>query len=156
MAQWLRIRLSMQGTRVRALVREDPTCREATKSVRHSYWACALELACHNDGAQVLQLLKPACLEPNAPQQEKPPQLNVNIMICHMTYVIWVCFMFSNCNHCCFCCGHPFTMLGVSLLSLVKIKYSVCVCVCEKKKKEKPPQWEACTAPWRVAPTHCN
>ena len=26
-AQWLRIRLPMQGTRVRALVRDDPTCR---------------------------------------------------------------------------------------------------------------------------------
>ena len=25
-AQWLRIHLPMQGTRVRALVREDPTC----------------------------------------------------------------------------------------------------------------------------------
>ena len=36
-AQWLRIRLPMQGTRVRALVREDPTSREATKPVGHSY-----------------------------------------------------------------------------------------------------------------------
>ena len=36
-AQWLRIRLPMQGTRVRALVREDPTCRGATKPVRHNY-----------------------------------------------------------------------------------------------------------------------
>ena len=36
-AQWLGIRLPMQGTRVRALVREDPTCRGATKLVRHSY-----------------------------------------------------------------------------------------------------------------------
>ena len=36
-AQWLRIRLPMQGTRVRALVREDPTCCGATKPVRHSY-----------------------------------------------------------------------------------------------------------------------
>ena len=36
-AQWLRIRLPMQETRVRALVREDPTCRGATKSVRHNY-----------------------------------------------------------------------------------------------------------------------
>ncbi|KAJ8788140.1 hypothetical protein J1605_005439 [Eschrichtius robustus] len=42
-AQWLRIRLPMQGTRVRALVREDPTCRGATKPVRHNYGACALE-----------------------------------------------------------------------------------------------------------------
>ena len=29
-AQWLRICLLMQGTRVRALVWEDPTCRGAT------------------------------------------------------------------------------------------------------------------------------
>ena len=36
-AQWLRIHLPMQGTRVRALVREDPTCRGAAKPVRHNY-----------------------------------------------------------------------------------------------------------------------
>ena len=36
-AQWLRIRLPMQGTRVRALVREDPTCCRATKPVSHNY-----------------------------------------------------------------------------------------------------------------------
>ena len=36
-AQWLRIRLPMQGTRVRAQVWEDPTCRGATKPVRHNY-----------------------------------------------------------------------------------------------------------------------
>ena len=35
--QWLRIRLPMQGTRVQALVREDPTCRGATKPMRHNY-----------------------------------------------------------------------------------------------------------------------
>ena len=35
--QWLRIRLPKQGTRVRALVREDPTCRGATKPVHHNY-----------------------------------------------------------------------------------------------------------------------
>ena len=36
-AQWLRICLPMQGTRVRALVREDPTCHGATKPVRCNY-----------------------------------------------------------------------------------------------------------------------
>ena len=36
-ARWLRICLPMQGTRVGALVREDPTCRRATKPVRHNY-----------------------------------------------------------------------------------------------------------------------
>ena len=36
-AQWLRVCLPMQGTRVRALVWEDPTCRGATRPVSHSY-----------------------------------------------------------------------------------------------------------------------
>ena len=36
-AQWLGIRLPMQGTWVRALVREDPTCHGATKPVLHNY-----------------------------------------------------------------------------------------------------------------------
>ena len=52
MAQWLRIHLPMQGTRVRALVREDATCCGATKPLHHNY------------GAHVLQLLKPTRLEP--------------------------------------------------------------------------------------------
>ena len=36
-AQWLRIRLPVQGTQVRALVQEDATCRGATKPMRHNY-----------------------------------------------------------------------------------------------------------------------
>ena len=36
-AQWLRIHLPMQGTRVQALVREDPTCHGTTKPVCHNY-----------------------------------------------------------------------------------------------------------------------
>ena len=36
-AQWLRICLPMQGTRVRALVWEDPTCRGAARPVSHNY-----------------------------------------------------------------------------------------------------------------------
>ena len=47
-AQWLRIRLPVQGTQVQALVQEDPTCCGATKPVRHNYSACALEHASHN------------------------------------------------------------------------------------------------------------
>ena len=47
-AQWLRIRLPMQGTWVWSLVREDPSCRGATKPMCHNYWACALEPASHN------------------------------------------------------------------------------------------------------------
>ena len=48
-AQWLRVCLPMQGTRVWALVREDTTCCGATRPLRHSYWACALEPMSHND-----------------------------------------------------------------------------------------------------------
>ena len=51
-AQWLRVCLPMQGTRVRAVVWEDPTCRGATEPMSHNYWACA----------------SGAC----APQQERP------------------------------------------------------------------------------------
>ena len=51
-AQWLTLCLLMQGTRVRALVWEDPTCRGATRPVSQNYWACA----------------SGAC----APQQERP------------------------------------------------------------------------------------
>ena len=36
-AQWLGVCLPVQGTRVRALVREDPTCCRAAEPVRHNY-----------------------------------------------------------------------------------------------------------------------
>ena len=62
--QWLRIHLPMQGTRVRALVWEDPTCCRATKPMSHNYWACALEPTSHNYWARMPQLLKPTCVEP--------------------------------------------------------------------------------------------
>ena len=51
-AQWSTICLSVRGTRVRALLWEDPACRGATGPVSHNYWACA----------------SGAC----APQQERP------------------------------------------------------------------------------------
>ena len=80
-AQWLRIRLSMQGTRIRALVRKDPTCRGATKPVHHNYWACTLEPASHNYWARVPQLLKTVHLEPvlrnkRSHRNEKPTHCN--------------------------------------------------------------------------------
>ena len=36
-AHWLRTHLPKQGTRVRALVWEDPTCCRATKPMGHNY-----------------------------------------------------------------------------------------------------------------------
>ena len=65
----------MQGTRVRALVREDPTYCGATKSMRHNVWACALEPSSHNYWAHVPQLLKPTRLEPVL-RNEKPKDRN--------------------------------------------------------------------------------
>ena len=63
-AQWLRVCLPTQGTQVRALVQEDPTCHRATKPMRHNSWACALEPTSHNCWAHMPQLLKPMRLEP--------------------------------------------------------------------------------------------
>ena len=60
-AQWLRIRLPTQGTRVQALVREDPTCRGATKPMRHNYWACALEPVSHNYWSPHATTTEPSC-----------------------------------------------------------------------------------------------
>ena len=73
MAQWLRIRLPMQGTRVRSLVREDPTYHRATKPVP--------QLLSLRSRAREPQLLSPraATTEARMPracalQQEKPAQ----------------------------------------------------------------------------------
>ena len=48
MEQWLRIRLLMQGTRVRALVWEDPSCRRATRPVSLTAEPVRLELVLSN------------------------------------------------------------------------------------------------------------
>ena len=71
----------MQGTRVWALVQEDPTCRGATKPVCRNYWAGALEPTRHNYWARVPQLLKPMRLEPKlrnkrSHRNEKPAHSN--------------------------------------------------------------------------------
>ena len=65
-AQRLRVCLPMQGTRVRALVWEDPTCRRATKPVSHDYWACA-------SGACAPQRERPLQWEARAPRWRVAP-----------------------------------------------------------------------------------
>ena len=67
-AQWLRIHLGMQGTWVRSLVWQDPTCCGATKTVSHNYWASALEPASHSYWGHAPQLLKPALPKAHMPQ----------------------------------------------------------------------------------------
>ena len=73
-AQWWRIRLPMQGTRVQALVREDPTCCRATKLVRHNHWACAREPTNHNYWSLRATTTEARTPRACAPQQEKPLQ----------------------------------------------------------------------------------
>ena len=68
----------MQGTRVRALVREDPARRGATKPMCHNYWAYALEPASHKywacvPRAHALQQKKPLQWEDCAPQRRVAP-----------------------------------------------------------------------------------
>ena len=65
-AQWLRICLPMQGTRVRALVWEDPTCHGAARPVSRNYWACA-------SGACALQQQRPRQWEAHAPRWRVAP-----------------------------------------------------------------------------------
>ena len=48
MAQWLRVCLPMQGTRVRALIWEDPTCRGAAGPVSPTPELARLEPVLHN------------------------------------------------------------------------------------------------------------
>ena len=68
-AQWLRICLPMQGTRVLSLVWEYPTCHGATKPMCHNYWACVPQLL--SPHATTTEARAPRA---HAPQQEKPLQ----------------------------------------------------------------------------------
>ena len=65
-------RLPMQGTRVRALVREDPTCRGATKPVHRNYWACALEPVSCNYWSPRATTTEARAPRARAPQREAP------------------------------------------------------------------------------------
>ena len=71
-AQWLRICLPMQGTRVRALVWEDPTCRGANGPVSHTCWACASGACAPQREAAIMRGPRTAMKSgPRLPQLEK-------------------------------------------------------------------------------------
>ena len=71
----------MQGTGVRSLVPEDPTCHGAAKPVRHNYRAhvpqllspCTTTTAAHVPRARAPQQEKPLRWEAHAPQQKVAP-----------------------------------------------------------------------------------
>ena len=77
-AQWLRICLPMQGTRVRALFWEDPTCRGATRPVSHNYWACASgACASHQERPRQWEARAPRWrVAPTCHNQRKPSHRN--------------------------------------------------------------------------------
>ena len=71
-AQWLRICLLMQGTRVRALAWEDPTCHGATRPVSHNYWACVSGACAPQREAAIVRGPRTAMKSgPRSPQLEK-------------------------------------------------------------------------------------
>ena len=76
--QWLKNHLSMQGTQVQFLVREDATSHRENQPTDHNYWACVLGAGGHNCWAHVLHLRKPTGLEPVLHKRshcnEKPAQ----------------------------------------------------------------------------------
>ena len=122
--QWLRIRLPMQGTRVRSLVWEDPTCRRATKPVHHNYWACGLEPMCHNYWARVPQLLSLHSREPTRHDcWARVPQLLSLHSRAH----------------------------APQLLSLRATTTEACAPRARAPQQKKPPQWEARAPQRRVA-----
>ena len=61
-----------QGTRVRALVWEDPTCRGAAGPVNHNYWACASGACAPQREAAIVRGPRTAMKSgPHSPQLEK-------------------------------------------------------------------------------------
>ena len=71
LAQWLSIRLPMQGTQVRALVWEDPTCHGARAPQLLSLHSRVHELQLLSPHATTTEARMPRA---RAPQQEKPLQ----------------------------------------------------------------------------------
>ena len=72
MAQWLRVCLPMQGTRVRAQVWEDPTCRGAAAPMSQNYWACASGACAPQGEAAMVRGPRTAMKSgPRLPQLEK-------------------------------------------------------------------------------------
>ena len=73
-AEWIRISLPMQGMWVRSLLKEDPTCHRAVKPTTNApqpmnphsraHEPQLLSLCVTATEACMVQLLKPACLEP--------------------------------------------------------------------------------------------
>ena len=72
--QQLRIHLPLQGIWVQSLIREDPTCWEATKPMCHNYKSpCTMTTEALIPRARALKLEKKLQWEARAPQLERSP-----------------------------------------------------------------------------------
>ena len=67
-SEWLRICLAVQGTWLRALLQDNPTCYRATNSMCHDSWASAPEPTCWSTEAFMPQACVPT--QENSLQQE--------------------------------------------------------------------------------------
>ena len=74
MVQWLRIHLAGQGTLVRSLVQEDPTCCWTTQPKCHAIEPALWSPRATNIEAHAPQPLMPVCHGAHAMQQKKPLQ----------------------------------------------------------------------------------
>ena len=81
--------LPMQGTQVRALVPEDPTCRKATKPMSHNYWSpCASCPRSATREATAMRSLHTATKSsPCSPQLRKPAHSNKDPMQTKNKYI---------------------------------------------------------------------
>ena len=76
--QWLGIHLAMQGTWVRSLIWEDPTCFGITKPVCCNYWAWwAPEPVYHKERESVRKILHDAVKIPCASTKTRCSQTNI-------------------------------------------------------------------------------
>ena len=75
MVQWLRTHMPMQGTQVRSLVWEGPTCLRAAKPAHHYYSALVPQLvkpACSRAMSQSFSACMPRLLKPERPRTHTP------------------------------------------------------------------------------------
>ena len=68
----------MQEIQDQSLDQEDFSCCRETKSMDHSYGACALEPGSHNYRAHGLRMLRPVCLEPGLSNKGSHGNKSVN------------------------------------------------------------------------------
>ena len=93
------------GDTVQSLVQEDPTCRRATKPMRHNYWTCALEpgnCSYCSPHWEATAMGSPCTATRESPQQRRPSMAKINeimkekTMKYHLIQSVWPSFSTNN------------------------------------------------------------